>query len=107
MASESLLESVAAHETALMKELEQAREEARALVEVAHTEGAALQQETNARLDEEVAGLRREAAQAREAERAKIQQDTASRVEQIRQESSKRVAVVRDELIARIVPGTD
>jgi vacuolar-type H+-ATPase subunit H len=107
MASESLLESVAQHENALMKDLDLAREEARQVVEAAHTASAALLQETNAQLDEEVAKRRREAAQAREEERASIQQTTDVKVEQIRTDSVNKTSTVRDELIARIIPSID
>ena len=104
MASESLLETVAQHESALMEGLDRAREEARQLVEAAHAAGAVLLQESNARLDEEVAKRRREAAQTREIERTEIQRASADKVEKIRSDSASRTAAVGDELIARILP---
>ena len=107
MAAESLLETVATHESTLMKELEQAREEARQLVDTAHAEGASIQQEVTNQLEEEVSMLRREAAQARESERSTIQQQTASAVESIRTQSASRADSVRSELIARIIPSID
>lgn len=107
MASESLLESIAQHESSLMKDLDLAREEARQVVEAAHTASAALLQETNTQLDEEVAKQRREAAETRDQERASIQQNTDAKVEQIRTDSANKTSTVRDELIARIIPSTD
>ena len=107
MASESLLETVATHERKLMDELNGAKEEARQIIESAHATGASLLQETNTKLDADVAVLRRDAAQRRESERNTIQQNTAAKVEQIRTESANRTSAVRDELVARILPGTD
>lgn len=107
MASESLLETVATHERGLMDDLNSTREEARQLVEAAHAEGAALLQETNSKLDAEVATLRREAAQRRDTERSTIQQETAADVEQMRSRSASMTSAVRDEIVARILPGTD
>jgi vacuolar-type H+-ATPase subunit H len=107
MASESLLETVAQHEGALMQDLDRAREEARQVVEGAHTAGASLLQESNVKLDGDVAAVRREAATTREAERAKIQQASTAQIEKIRAESTSKTSVVRDELIARVLPNTD
>ncbi len=90
-----------------MDELNTTREEARQIVEAAHAEGAALLQDTNSKLDAEVATLRREAAQRRDAERDAIQKETAAKVEQIRTTSASMTSAVRDEIIARILPGTD
>ncbi len=104
MASESLLETVATHEIALMEDLDRAREEARQVVEAAHAAGAALLQETNATLDSEIAVSRREAAKARENERVKIQQDTMAKVAHIRTDATGRIDAVRDELVSRILP---
>ena len=105
MASESLLETVAQHETALMAELETAREEARQIVEAAHAESAALLQQTSATLDAEVGDLRRNAAQSREEERTAIERASAEEVERIRSESAGRTGDVRKDLVARILPG--
>ena len=105
MASESLLETVAEHEKALMADLERAREEARTIIESAHGEGAAVLQEASAALESDLLAMRRDAAQKREAERAAIEQATAEKVEQIRAESASRTQSVRDELIGLILPG--
>lgn len=107
MASESLLETVAEHESALMADLERAREEARQMVEAAHAESAATFQEAGAALDTDLAGMRRKAAQAREEERAAIEAATARDVERIRNESAGRTQEIRQELIARILPGAE
>lgn len=105
MASESLLESVAQHETALMKELDQARESAREIIEAAHTASATHQQELNSRLEEEVASMRKDAAQKRESERKAIEKNTADNVDAIRSAAAGRTDSVRDALVARILPG--
>lgn len=105
MASETLLETVAQHETTLMAELEQAREEARQIVEAAHAESATTLQEASAALEADLAEKRRDAARAREAERASIEDATAKKVEQIREESAGIKEEVRKELIARVLPG--
>ena len=107
MASESLLESVAQHEGTLIEDLDRTREEARQIIEAAHAAGASLQQETNTQLDAEVAAIRREAAQARDGERTKIQNETTARVEQIRSASASNAPAVRDALIAQIIPSLD
>jgi len=107
MAAESMLETIAQHESALMADLEKARDEARRIVEAAHAAGATALLETNSRLDADVAALRREAIQKREAERSRIQQETAARVEIIRAETAGKTAAVRDDLLARIIPGND
>jgi vacuolar-type H+-ATPase subunit H len=105
MASESLLEIVAQHEKQLMESLEGAREEARKVVDAAHAESANVLHEAGATLEAEVAVLRRDAAQAREAQRVAIEQAAAAEVERIRAESAVRTEAVRRELIARILPG--
>lgn len=107
MASESMLETIAQHESALMADLEGARVEVRQIVEAAHAASATTLQESNVRLDEDVSKLRRDAAQARETERARIQGETAARVEQIRKDSADKTSAVRDELVARIIPCID
>jgi len=104
MASVSLLENVAQHEKSLMADLDRAREEARQVIESAHAKGAAALQESNARLDAEIAALRRDAAQEREEVRTKIQREAAEQVEAIRRESAERTAAVREDLLARILP---
>lgn len=106
MASISLLESVALHEKSLMADLDRAREEARQALDTAHAESASLLQETNEKLEAEIAVLRRDAARAREEERAAIQKATALKIEQIRSESAGKTPEVRNELIARVLPGT-
>ena len=105
MASESLLETIAQHEKALVADLERAREESRQVIEAAHAEGAAILQEAAAKLDVELAAMRRDAARAREEERVAIERATAEKVEQIRSESAGKTPQVRKELIARILPG--
>ena len=105
MASESLLDTVARHETALIESLEGAREEARQLIEAAHAESAALLQESGAKLDAEIGALRRDAALAREAVRSEVERASAGEVERIRSESAARTHEVRRELVARILPG--
>ncbi len=105
MASESLLETVACHETALLADLETVREEAREIVEAAHRESAALLQAANEKLDAEIADLRRNAAREREEVRLSIEHATAAEVERIRTESAGRTHDVRQALLARIVPG--
>ena len=104
MASESLLETIAGHETSLMADLDRAHEEARQIIEAAHIEAATLLQDTSAKLDSELATMRRDAAQAREEERISIEKATADKVEQIRDASAARMGDVRQELIARILP---
>jgi len=105
MASESLLETVARHETALIESLEGAREEARQVIEAAHAESAALLQESGAKLEAEVGVLRRDAALAREAVRAGVEKASIEEVARIRGESAARTHEVRKELVARILPG--
>ncbi|MCF6285669.1 MAG: hypothetical protein L3K26_10815 [Candidatus Hydrogenedentes bacterium] len=90
-----------------MEDLDRAREEARQLVEDAHAAGASFLQESNAKLDEDVAARRREAAKTREAERTKTQEASAVQIEKIRAESASKTSTVCDELITRILPGTD
>jgi vacuolar-type H+-ATPase subunit H len=107
MASVSLLESVAQHEKALMAELELARNEARQIIEAAHIESAATLQETNTKLEADIATLRRDAAVAREEVRQAIQKATAEKIQSIRNESAGRTAQVRAELLARILPNVD
>lgn len=105
MASQSLLETVARHETTLIASLEGAREEARSIVEAAHAESAALLQESSAKLDTEVSVLRRDAARSREEVRAAIEKASIEEVGRIRSESAARTLEVRRELVARILPG--
>ena len=107
MASVSLLESVAQHEKALMADLDRAREEARQIIEAAHLESASALQETNTKLEADIATLRRDAAVTREEIRLAIQKATAEKVQSIRSESASRTPQVRAELIARILPTVD
>ncbi len=107
MASVSLLETVAQHEKSLMADLESAREEARQIIDAAHLEGATTLQETNTKLEADIAVLRRDAAQAREEVRVTIQKATTEKVEAIRSESAGRTPQVRAELLARILPNVD
>lgn len=107
MASVSLLESVAQHEKALMADLDRAREEARQIIETAHIESASTLQETNTKLEADIAALRRDAAVAREEIRVAIQKATADKVQSIRSESAGRTPQVRAELLARILPNVD
>lgn len=104
MSSESLLENVARHETALMKELDLAREDARLVVDAAHADGAAYLQDAAARLDGEIGEMRRLAARSREEVRVSIEQAATAEVQRIRDESSSRTGDVRQELLARVVP---
>ncbi len=106
MASISLLESVALHEKSLMADLDRAREEARQALDAAHAESASLLQETNEKLEAEIAALRRDAARAREEERVAIQEAAAQKIRQIRSESAGKTPEVRKELVARVLPGT-
>jgi len=105
MATASLLESIAAHEKELMADLSRTREESRGILDTAHSDSATLLQESNARLDSDIATLRRDAAVEREKVRTSIQNATADAIESIRRESASRTAQVRQELLARIVPG--
>lgn len=107
MASVSLLESVAQHEKALMADLDRARDEARQIIEAAHIESASALQETNTKLEADIAALRRDAAVAREEIRLAIQKSTAEKVQSIRSESAGRTPQVRAELLARILPNVD
>lgn len=107
MASVSLLESVAQHEKSLMADLDRAREEARQIVEAAHVESASVQQETNNKLEAEIAILRKDAAKAREEVRVAIQTAAAEKVQSIRNESASRTDKVRAELLSRILPNVD
>ena len=104
MATVSLLESVAQHEKSLMADLDRTREEARQIVEVAHADSASVLQDTNTKLEADIATLRREAAQEREQVRSAIQKATEESVQSIRSESADRTADVRSELLARILP---
>jgi len=106
MASESLLETVARHETELIAGLESAREAARAIVESAHAEAAALLQASSEKLEAEIGELRRNAAREREDVRVAIEKASADEVERIRSESAGRTNDVRKDLIARILPGS-
>lgn len=106
MASISLLESVALHEKSLMADLDRAREEARQALDAAHAESASLLQETNEKLEAEIAALRRDAAHAREEERVAIQEAAAQKIRQIRSESAGKTPEVRKELVARVLPCT-
>ena len=104
MATVSLLESVAQHEKSLTADLDRTREEARQIVEVAHADSASVLQDTNTKLEADIATLRREAAQEREQVRSAIQKATEESVQSIRSESADRTADVRSELLARILP---
>lgn len=88
-----------------MAELDSAREDARGIIDTAHAENAALLQETGAALDAELGEMRRNAARAREEERAAIEKASAAEVEQIRKQSAGRTDTVRKDIIARILPG--
>lgn len=106
MASESLLESIAQHETSLMGDLDSTREEARQIVEAAHADSAVVLQNTNTQLEAQIAELRRNAAREREEVKTSIEEAAASNVEKIRTESAERKADVRKELVDRILPNT-
>lgn len=107
MASVSLLESVAQHEKSLMADLDRARDEARQIIDTAHLDSATALQESNVKLEADIAVLRRDAAQAREEVKVTIQKATAEKVQAIRSESAGRTPQVRAELLARILPNVD
>ena len=81
-------------------------EEARQALDAAHAESASLLQETNEKLEAEIAALRRDAAHAREEERVAIQEAAAQKIRQIRSESAGKTPEVRKELVARVLPCT-
>lgn len=101
----SLLEIVADHEAALMRELAATRSEAQRLLEEAHAAAAAHLQSVQQELDAEIAERRRDAAHARSRIREEIQADTERRVAAIRSSAADSIGPVQDEIVQMLLPG--
>jgi len=104
MSDRSLLETVADHEKGLAESLSSAEEEARALSDAAHDEAASTLSHANAELDREIAALRKEAAEARDSEQARIEQESAARVDDIRRNAESKLQSALEEILRRILP---
>ena len=100
----SLLQTVAQHEHALMTELAEAKAGARREIEGAHAAGAAHLQQTQIQLETAMAERRREAAEAREAARKAIEEDTRKRVSEIRGAAEAQVRAAKEQMLALLVP---
>lgn len=104
MTAVSLLESVAQHETELMAQVGEAEAQARALVDEAQAQAVALLQQEQARLDEDLAALRRQARDARAEEQQQIAQRAEQRVLEIRSQAAEHREAVKREILARLIP---
>jgi vacuolar-type H+-ATPase subunit H len=100
----SLLEIVAAHETGLMDQVSEAERNARALLDEAHAEATSYLSEDYAQLEREIAELRRQAAEKRDAEVASIRQACDARVTEIRSQAGQKLDEVFREVVDRVIP---
>ena len=87
-----------------MESLRAAEAEARASVDAAHADAAALLTASSAQLDAELAELRRKAAESRSHEALEIEAASRARVASIRQGADARLSDVRAEILRRILP---
>ena len=101
----SLLETIATHEESLQATVDSVEAEAAAALETAKAEATALLVQAHQDLEEELAGLRSNGAQAREDERIAIETAATTKVETMRENSvTKRSALVK-EILGIILPG--
>lgn len=104
MASGSLLDKVAKHETALLAELATAEAEAQRIIDEAHTKASAHLQEIQNQVDKEIIEMRRKAAADRQATLEQIAADTERQVREIRDRSAGHLDSVKNELLEMVLP---
>lgn len=104
MASASLLESVAMHEESLMSRVQEAEEQAQRILDEARAAAAARGQEEHARVEAEIARMRREAAEARDIEQRAIQQAGENKVAEIRSSATARLERATQEILQQVLP---
>jgi len=104
MASGSLLEKVAQHETALLADLATAGDDAQRIIDAAHAKASAHLLEIQAKMDAEITEMRRKAAKERVETRESIENSTEQQVKAIREQSADRLVGVRAELLNMILP---
>jgi vacuolar-type H+-ATPase subunit H len=102
--TDTLLETVADHEVSLMQQLAEAKKEASRGIEEAHTAAATHLLSVQQTLESESAARRKDAALARERDRAAIQAETARHVAELRSTVADKAGQVRDEIIGMLLP---
>lgn len=100
----SLLEIVAAHEAGLMAQVSAGEDSGRELLDTAHAEATSFLTEDYAHLEREVAEIRRNAAEQREADTTSIRAACDARVSEIRSKAGARLDEVFREVVDRVVP---
>lgn len=100
----SLLEIVAAHETALMDKVSSTEAAARELLDASHSEATNFLTEDYAQLERDVAELRRNAAEAREQQVAAIRSACDTKVAAVRQRAGVKLEQVFSEVVRRVLP---
>lgn len=104
-ASQSILPAVAKQERELLARICASEEEARNIIEKARSDARAYRQEREAKLADEVAGIRREAEDVRQREFQTTVNAAEERLVAVRESSLRRVPEMASEAQALFVPG--
>lgn len=102
--SASALPALARHEKALIDKENEARREAKSIVDRARAEAFAIQEEAARSLAAELAAIRREGEEARERERERHAQEFQRKLAAMREDAQKRARVAIDAVVALVLP---
>jgi vacuolar-type H+-ATPase subunit H len=102
-----LLERIAEHERSLLGQLEDARNEAQAMIDHARAQAQVVRQDDERRLADEVLRFRREAETARAAEYAATVQAARAGTDADRRYVSEHAAEVANEVLEMVLPGVE
>jgi DNA anti-recombination protein RmuC len=102
--SGSVVEAIAAHERALLAQIDQADADAQRQIQEARAEASQHLHQEDEKIAEEVSARRRTGEQARDQERQAILSARDTALAKQRDEATARIPGVVDEVVARIVP---
>lgn len=105
MSNGTLLETVAAHESGLMAQVEETKQANRKAIEEAQANAISTLQQLQNKLDQELTDKRHQASFARDNEQQQIESDTERKVKEIRDAAAPKLDAIRDQIVATLLPG--
>ena len=102
--TETLLDTLAKHELAVLDQIKQSEREATSLVEKAHTEAATILATESRLLDEKTQTMRAAMEQSIDAEISASQEQTARQLEAIRNDATPRISQIVNNVLDLVLP---